>query len=273
MINIQGLNKSHVLRELYNNSKVQGLGIFQVKDLPMTTEEAEELLVNQNYFDYLHGKVMKISLLGDIGFEELLYDRDNGKGKAQKIIDDLRESSPKYPEYDFSSNDLDGCFAELMKYRDDGKQVCFNFNGNMLYSDTETLDSAYLKVTNMTKAGFDKYKQQQALEYKQQIEEHEAKIPELTKAMIEKGHKLLSESLWEEWDSIVPIRLKDLYQGMELGQCLDLVQLLEEEDGFNKAKALIESQGHSGMSFGLISCMVEAFSPKGKEFIKFLENR
>lgn len=42
------------------------------------------------YFDYLYGRVMKVDLSSDDGFEERLYDRDNGKGAAQKVIDALR---------------------------------------------------------------------------------------------------------------------------------------------------------------------------------------
>lgn len=90
MINIKGLNKAEVLKELYNNSKVQGLGFLQATGTDMTIEEAEELLQQQTYFDYLYGKVMKIDLSSDEEFEERLYDRDNGAGSAKKIIDKLR---------------------------------------------------------------------------------------------------------------------------------------------------------------------------------------
>lgn len=91
MINIEALNKEEVLRELYNNSKVQGLGFLQATGKDMTTDEASELLKNHTYFDYLYGKVMKVDLSSDIEFNECGYDRDNGVGKAQKIIDKLRK--------------------------------------------------------------------------------------------------------------------------------------------------------------------------------------
>lgn len=47
----------------------------------MTTNEAEDLLKEQTYFDYLHGRVMKVGLSGDT-LDPRLYDRDNGKGAA-----------------------------------------------------------------------------------------------------------------------------------------------------------------------------------------------
>ncbi len=79
----------------------------------------------------------------------------------------------------------------------------------------------------------------------------------------------MDKSKWEYWDIIVPIRLNDLYQGMELKQCLDLVMLLKD-DKFEEAKELIINQGHSGMSFGLVCSMVREFSDKGDKFISLV---
>lgn len=90
MINIKGLDRAEVLKELYNNSKVQGLGFLQATGRDMTTNEAEKLLEQQTYFDYLHGKVMKIDLSSSEEFEEWLYDRDNGEGSARRVIERLR---------------------------------------------------------------------------------------------------------------------------------------------------------------------------------------
>jgi hypothetical protein len=88
MINISQLSKAEVLASLYNNSKVQGMGIFQAKGGAMTTEQAQSELdqCDSKYFDYLHGKVMKVDLSKD-EFNPFLYDRDNGEGAAQKAIE------------------------------------------------------------------------------------------------------------------------------------------------------------------------------------------
>lgn len=90
MINIEGLDKAEVLAGLYNNSKPLGMGFLHYKPTNMTIEEARELLKEYTAFDYLHGRVMKINLTSDIEFEEYLYDRDNGGGAAQRVIDRLR---------------------------------------------------------------------------------------------------------------------------------------------------------------------------------------
>lgn len=90
MINIEGLNKGDVLAALYNGSKVQGMGFLQAVEGYMSRKIAEDLLKQRTYFDYLFGKVIKVDLSSDIEFEERLYDRDNGIGKAQRMIDQLR---------------------------------------------------------------------------------------------------------------------------------------------------------------------------------------
>lgn len=89
MVNIKGLDKAKVLKALYDGSHVQGLGFLQAV-VSFTEEDARELLKHQTDFDYLFGRVMKVNLTSDEGFEEWLYDRDNYQGKAQDIIDRLR---------------------------------------------------------------------------------------------------------------------------------------------------------------------------------------
>jgi len=91
MIDIKGLNKAEVLAALYNNSKPLGLGFLHFDPTNMTVEEAENILKETTDFDYLKGRVMKVNLSSDEGFEEWLYDRDNRNGAAQRAIDALRK--------------------------------------------------------------------------------------------------------------------------------------------------------------------------------------
>jgi hypothetical protein len=96
MINIADLDKAEVLAELYNNSKVQGMGFMGQRALgdragkPMTIEWAKGIIKDQGLdFDYLHGKVMKVHLSGN-EFDPYLYDRDVGSGAAKKVVDSIR---------------------------------------------------------------------------------------------------------------------------------------------------------------------------------------
>lgn len=159
----------------------------------------------------------------------------------------------KYEEIEFVvGNTIEQAVNELLSYQEKGKLVCGEFNGVTLYSDTVTMDSAYQEITDKTKAEFDKGQQEWIVNYEEQKKEHQERIPELTKMWMEKGREILSEDKLELWDNIVPIRLSDLYQGMELGACLDIVNILNNNGTLGEAKGKIVSQGHSGMSFGLL---------------------
>ena len=72
-----------MLAALYNASKPQGMGFVHYDPKPMTRQEAEALLEQGTYFDYLKGRVMKVKLSGD-ELNEWGYDRDNGQGAAAR---------------------------------------------------------------------------------------------------------------------------------------------------------------------------------------------
>jgi len=146
----------------------------------------------------------------------------------------------------WAGSTIDSAIKELSKHED---LVCIEFNGKTLYSDIDDLDSAYKKITGKTKSEFDEAERQRQAEYEREKREHEEAIPRLTTEWIEKGKTILDEKHHELWSKIVPVRLGDLYRGMELGACLDIVEQLNKGCKLDKAKTMIEEQGHSGMSF------------------------
>ena len=162
---------------------------------------------------------------------------------------------------------------KLIKYsvENKGKLAYCEFSGTMLYSDTVSLDSAYKTLTDSTYYEFNEKQKELHEEYKRQEEEHKNAIPELTKEWTEKGHKILSKNKWDYWDKIVPIRLGDLYHGMELGCCLDIVKALNDGCSLDETKHIIEGQNHSGMSYGLVRAMVSEFCDRGNEFSEYVK--
>lgn len=173
-----------------------------------------------------------------------------------------------YREIEFMAGDkIESAVKELKRHKE---LVCGSFNGQMLYSDIDDLDSAYKKITGKTKAEFDAEIKAENDKYKEDLRKHKEAIPELTKEWIEKGNTILDEKYRELWAKCVPIRLDDLYEGMELGNCLEIVEQLNKGEEFEKVKPIIENQGHSGMSFGLVCSMVKSFCDRGSEFVSFV---
>lgn len=88
-INISGLDKAEVLAALFNASRQQGMGFMHTEGRGLlTVSDARELLKIEKYFDYLRGRVMKITIEDDL--RVALYDRDNGPGAAERAIAPLR---------------------------------------------------------------------------------------------------------------------------------------------------------------------------------------
>lgn len=88
LVNIKGIDKVELLAALFNASRAQGAGLFAPHTQAMTKEEAQSLKPESTYFDYIRGRVMKI-YLGDDECDTRLYDRDNGPGAAEVVINAL----------------------------------------------------------------------------------------------------------------------------------------------------------------------------------------
>lgn len=171
---------------------------------------------------------------------------------------------------------IERAVIELLEYKEKGELVCGEFNGHMLYSDTVTMDSAYLEITGKNKKDFDKAQEEWREKIRIESELAEKVAKENIPNWIEKGHKAFTEDKWEEWDKIVPIRAEDLYHGMELDNTLQIQEILSSEyseESFGKAKECMEEQGHSGMSWSLVCAMIKEFCTHGEEFVMWLNKK
>lgn len=90
------------------------------------------------------------------------------------------------------------------------------------------------------------------------------------KEYIEKGHKLLKEKYWETYDKIVPIRVNDLYRGMELNAFLEIIERYELNKNLKDCYLLFERQNHSGMSANLVASLIYNFHDNGDKIIRAL---
>lgn len=170
----------------------------------------------------------------------------------------------------FAGTNLDEAIEILKKEAEQASETCFGkFNGKILYS-TDTVDEAYMKVLGKTKAEFKEGQRKWKEEYDRAEREHQAKISKLTEKYRNEARGLVLDSELEYWDEIVPIRLGDLYHGMELQQVLDCCKIMRDESlvyvaRLEKAYDAFMSAGHSGMSANLTMAMLARFCPHGAE--------
>jgi hypothetical protein len=183
----------------------------------------------------------------------------------------------EYQEIKFQiGSSIERAVNDLLKYNNSvvyriaGIKAYGDFNGTILYSDTVTMDSAYLQIVGKTKAEFDEEQKKIKESIEKRELEHKQNLPNLTKFYIKKAQGILKSNKLKEWNRIVPIRLNDLYEGMELKCTLDIGEILNKSNSFNDAKAELNNQGHSGLSYSLVCTMIKDFCNRGEEFIKYL---
>jgi hypothetical protein len=93
---------------------------------------------------------------------------------------------------------------------------------------------------------------------------------ETVKEYIEKGHKILSEKYWKKYDEIVPIRVGDLYHGMELGAFLEIIELYDKNHELQECARAFDRQNHSGMSASLVASLIYNFHDNGDKIVRAL---
>lgn len=104
------------------------------------------------------------------------------------------------------------------------------------------------------------------------LTQKEKYLKERTDEWVNKGHAILNEKYWSYWEEIVPIRLTNLYHGIELGQCLDIVKPLNDGCALEEAKKIITDQDHSGHSWKVVVNMVKTFCDRGEEFVNYVKD-
>ena len=79
---------------------------------------------------------------------------------------------------------------------------------------------------------------------------------------IDWGKENLKPEVQELWKEVVPIRLDDLYEGMELVALKEIAEAYNEGKSREEIKEILINQGHSGMSYGLMRALIYDFIDK-----------
>ena len=159
---------------------------------------------------------------------------------------------------------------ELQGFKNRGISAQGKFNAEILTSEM-SLDEAYKLITGKTYNECVAQEKEQYENYKREEQDHKDKMPELVVEWNRKGEKILDPEYLDKWYDCVPIRLGDVYRGMELGACLELVDALNSNQSFDDVSKILSDQGHSGMSHGLVCSMVKSFSKRGVDFLSYLK--
>ena len=90
-ISIKGIDKVKLVKKLYERAICPGaMAAFAYKPGHVLSDEEAEEMARAPHLDYVYGRVMKTSVVGDT-MRVTLYDRDNGPGAAQACVDEVLE--------------------------------------------------------------------------------------------------------------------------------------------------------------------------------------
>lgn len=90
LVNIAGLPKYLLIKELFKKAKLLGRGIsLYDPSEELSDEEACELASSRRGVDYVYSRSMKISVFGDV-VDTRKYNEINGNNAAEKVIEEVR---------------------------------------------------------------------------------------------------------------------------------------------------------------------------------------
>lgn len=265
-IDIEGLNKVKLVKALYDaaipTEKTDKNKVITLDDIAFFVNKDRKINV-------INGKNIKC----DIGRDKLssgVYDRFNGEFAAINAIENLKKQYKEIqlPALRYLSQAIE--YVRTINPNIIGTNLVYAmFNGHPIYSDNLDVDEIYSRVCNNTG---NKQKEIE-LDYEKAEKEFQKKIPTLAKKYNALAKGVIADDKLDQWYEIVPVRLRDLYHGMELDATLEIIKELnkatDSNNHFAEAKNIFDKQDHSSLSYGLMCAMLNMFAPNGVEFVKY----
>ena len=234
----------------------------------ITLDDIAYFVNKDRKINVINGKNIKC----DIGRDKLssgVYDRFNGEFAAINAIENLKKQYKEIqlPPLRYLNQAIE--YIRTVNPNIVGTNLVYAmFNGHPIYSDNLDVDEIYSRVC----ANGNKQKEVE-LDYEKAEKEFQKKISTLTKKYNALAKGVIADDKLDQWYAIVPIRLRDIYHGMELDATLEIIKELnkatDSNNHFAEAKSIFNGQDHSGLSYGLICAMLNMFAPNGVEFVKY----
>jgi hypothetical protein len=115
-VDCTGLTAPTVLALMYNNAKPLERGVHQASCDKMTVSEAESLLENEIYFDYVKGRPLKTSFKNFPFLNPWGYDRDQGgDGTLQTLVNNCKKGCNVKPSIEHKGKLLSE-FGKIAQY-------------------------------------------------------------------------------------------------------------------------------------------------------------
>lgn len=187
---------------------------------------------------------------------------------TQSEIEKIKAEAKEYTGYVYN---IDGMVKKFAECKARGENVFYNFNGHKCYSLLDNEDSCYKKITGYTKSEYDEAQKKWHEEYTKREAEEKKKAQDKIPGWTAEGKKYIYAEKADKWNECVKIRAGDLYHGADLENALEVMKHLDKGGDLAEAKRMIDEQGHSGASYGIVMSILVSFSKRGPELYRFME--
>jgi len=167
-----------------------------------------------------------------------------------------------------------GCSVEdtlltLIKESLRTKQLLYTrFNIYEIYSDEDSLDSAYQKCVGVSWVECKTKQEKAELRRQEELKKFLNSIPKIKEGYLANGHDILDKKYWDLYEKMLDESLYGMYQGWDLTQALEIIEMLNNNCSLKDAVVKFDKQGHSGFSHGLVRAEIQDLCDRGAVFFE-----
>jgi hypothetical protein len=159
---------------------------------------------------------------------------------------------------------------DLYKAYLNGEHVTADFNGDQMSSreiGELGVDGAYERYFGYDREGYKEHDRlesaarsaQYALDQFEETYKAKKEVPKL----VEQSADLIDPEIKGEWRDCLEVRATDLYHGGDSRSAIALMRAHSQGASQDELKQILEEQGHSGASHGMVIAMIKHFYKEG----------
>lgn len=176
-------------------------------------------------------------------------------------------------EVKFNGRTLDECIDSLIKYRQEGKSVYIDYNGQKLYSCDATVNNIYTQLFGKTREEYERDEQEFLAGLEQKKVEPKEQTEKSISEWVEAGQKLIYPEKTSQWEKMVGIRANDTSGENDLGFAITAMEMLNGGTSFENVRSYINGLNTSKGTLSMIESTILNFSKKGPDFFEFMRGR
>lgn len=149
------------------------------------------------------------------------------------------------------------------------KQLLYTrFNIDEIYSDEDSLDSAYQKCVGISWLEYKTQQEKAEIKRQEEVKDFFNSIHHIKEDYLSNGHNILDKKYWDLYGEMLDESLYGMYRGWDLTQALEIIKMLNENCEVHDAVIKFNNQGHSGYTHSLVRLEIKDLCDRGAVFFE-----